>query len=43
LNQGDVGLVTAGDLHYVTNIGKIRSTYFVITVGPPEPAPPVKA
>jgi mannose-6-phosphate isomerase-like protein (cupin superfamily) len=44
LNQGDVGLVTAGDLHYVTNIGKIRSTYFVITVGPPEPAvTPVKA
>lgn len=43
LNQGDVGLCAAGDLHYVTNIGKTRSTYFVITVGPPEPLPPAKA
>ncbi|MDR3734475.1 MAG: cupin domain-containing protein [Acidobacteriaceae bacterium] len=37
LNAGDVGLCAAGDLHYVTNIGKTRATYFVITVGPPEP------
>ncbi len=36
LNVGDVGLVTAGNLHYVKNIGTGPASYFVVTLGPPE-------
>ena len=36
LKAGDMGLCAAGDLHFVTNIGKDRASYFVVTVGPPE-------
>jgi mannose-6-phosphate isomerase-like protein (cupin superfamily) len=36
MRPGDVGLVCAGDLHYVRNAGKTRCTYFVVTLGPPE-------
>jgi quercetin dioxygenase-like cupin family protein len=34
---GDVGLCCAGDLHYVANAGNTKCSYFVVTVGPPEP------
>lgn len=33
---GDVGVVTAGDLHYVRNAGTTQCTYFVVTLGPSE-------
>jgi mannose-6-phosphate isomerase-like protein (cupin superfamily) len=36
MESGDVGLVTAGDLHYVRNAGDTQCTYFVVTLGPPE-------
>jgi mannose-6-phosphate isomerase-like protein (cupin superfamily) len=36
LNAGDMGICVAGDLHYLTNIGKGRASYLVVTVGPPE-------
>jgi mannose-6-phosphate isomerase-like protein (cupin superfamily) len=36
MNAGDVGLVCAGDLHYVRNAGTTSCTYFVVTLGPPE-------
>jgi len=34
---GDVGICCAGDLHYVANAGDTPCSYFVVTVGPPEP------
>ena len=37
MGPGDVGLCCAGDLHYVANAGNTPCTYFVLTVGPPEP------
>lgn len=37
MRPGDVGICCAGDLHYVRNAGDTQCTYFVITVGPPEP------
>jgi mannose-6-phosphate isomerase-like protein (cupin superfamily) len=37
MGPGDVGLCCAGDLHYVANAGNTPCTYFVVTVGPPEP------
>jgi quercetin dioxygenase-like cupin family protein len=36
MSAGDIGLVTAGDRHWIKNIGKDQLAYFVITVGPPE-------
>lgn len=36
MNTGDIGIVNAGDLHYVRNAGDTRCTYFVVTLGPPE-------
>ena len=36
MEAGDVGLVTAGDLHYVRNAGPTQCTYFVVTLGAPE-------
>ncbi len=36
MEAGDVGLVTAGDQHYVRNAGSTPCTYFVVTLGPPE-------
>jgi mannose-6-phosphate isomerase-like protein (cupin superfamily) len=36
MNPGDVGLVTAGDYHYIRNAGNTQCTYFVVTLGPPE-------
>lgn len=36
MNAGDIGIVNAGDLHYVRNAGDTRCTYFVVTLGPPE-------
>jgi mannose-6-phosphate isomerase-like protein (cupin superfamily) len=36
MNPGDVGLVCAGDLHYIRNAGDTQCTYFVVTLGPPE-------
>jgi mannose-6-phosphate isomerase-like protein (cupin superfamily) len=36
MKAGDVGLVTAGDLHSVKNIGNWQASYFVVTLGPPE-------
>jgi len=38
MGPGDVGIVCAGDYHYIANGGDTRCAYFVITVGPPEPA-----
>jgi mannose-6-phosphate isomerase-like protein (cupin superfamily) len=37
MNVGDVGLVCAGDKHWIRNTGDGQFAYFVITVGPPEP------
>jgi quercetin dioxygenase-like cupin family protein len=34
---GDVGLCCAGDEHWVRNAGDTACSYFVVTVGPPEP------
>jgi mannose-6-phosphate isomerase-like protein (cupin superfamily) len=36
MEAGDIGLVTAGDLHFVANAGDTQCRYFVVTVGPPE-------
>lgn len=36
MNAGDVGLVNAGDRHWIKNIGEGELAYFVVTVGPPE-------
>lgn len=36
LNKGDIGLCVAGDEHFVANTGKVRASYFVVSVGPPE-------
>ena len=37
LHAGDMGLVTAGDNHWVTNASKTESaSYFILAVGPPE-------
>ena len=36
MNAGDMGLVCAGDLHYIRNAGETQCTYFVVTLGPPE-------
>lgn len=36
MNPGDVGLVTAGNHHYIRNSGDTQCTYFVVTLGPPE-------
>jgi mannose-6-phosphate isomerase-like protein (cupin superfamily) len=36
MEAGDVGLVCAGDQHWIANAGKTELSYFVITVGPPE-------
>ena len=37
MEAGDVGLVCAGDKHWVRNIGTTELAYFVVTLGPPEP------
>ena len=37
MGPGDIGLCCAGDLHYVANAGDTPCSYFVVTVGPPEP------
>lgn len=36
MEAGDVGLVCAGDEHWIKNAGYGELAYFVITVGPPE-------
>ncbi len=36
MEAGDVGLVTAGDRHWVKNVGSGELAYFVVTVGGPE-------
>jgi mannose-6-phosphate isomerase-like protein (cupin superfamily) len=37
LHAGDMGLVTAGDGHWITNASKTEAaSYFVLAVGPPE-------
>ena len=36
MEAGDVGLVNAGDRHWVKNAGEGEFAYFVVTVGPPE-------
>jgi mannose-6-phosphate isomerase-like protein (cupin superfamily) len=36
MDAGDVGLVTAGDKHWIKNAGDGRLAYFVVAVGPPE-------
>ncbi len=36
MSAGDIGIVNAGDLHYVRNAGTTQCTYFVVTLGPPE-------
>jgi mannose-6-phosphate isomerase-like protein (cupin superfamily) len=37
LKAGEMGLVTAGDDHYITNASKTEpASYFVLAVGPPE-------
>jgi mannose-6-phosphate isomerase-like protein (cupin superfamily) len=36
MRAGEVGLVNAGDYHYIRNSGDGPCTYFVVTVGPPE-------
>ena len=36
MEAGDVGLVCAGDTHWIANAGDSELAYFVITVGPPE-------
>ena len=36
MQAGDLGLVVAGGMHYVKNIGTTRASYFVLAVGPPE-------
>jgi mannose-6-phosphate isomerase-like protein (cupin superfamily) len=36
MEAGQVGLVCAGDQHWIANAGPTELAYFVITVGPPE-------
>ena len=36
MEAGEVGLVCAGDQHWIANAGATELSYFVITVGPPE-------
>ena len=36
IEAGEVGLVCAGDTHWIANAGTTELSYFVITVGPPE-------
>jgi quercetin dioxygenase-like cupin family protein len=36
MDAGDVGIVTAGNQHWIRNAGDVQLTYFVVTVGPPE-------
>lgn len=36
MEAGDVGLVCAGDQHWIKNAGDGELVYFVIAVGPPE-------
>jgi mannose-6-phosphate isomerase-like protein (cupin superfamily) len=36
MKAGDMGLVVAGGMHYVKNIGDVPVSYFVLAVGPPE-------
>ena len=36
METGDVGLVCAGDQHWIANGGNTELAYFVLTVGPPE-------
>ena len=36
MEAGDVGLVTAGDRHWIKNTGPGELAYFVVTLGPPE-------
>ena len=36
MKAGDVGLVCAGNHHYIRNSGDTQCTYFVVTLGPPE-------
>jgi len=36
MEAGEVGMVCAGDQHWIANAGTTELAYFVITVGPPE-------
>jgi mannose-6-phosphate isomerase-like protein (cupin superfamily) len=36
MEAGEVGVVCAGDTHWIANAGPTELAYFVITVGPPE-------
>lgn len=36
MEAGEIGLVCAGDQHWIANAGTTELAYFVITVGPPE-------
>ncbi len=36
MEAGEVGIVCAGDEHWIANAGATELSYFVITVGPPE-------
>jgi len=36
MEAGDVGIVCAGDQHWIANAGTTELSYFVMTVGPPE-------
>ena len=38
MKAGDVGIVCAGDHHYIQNAGDTPCTYFVAALGPPETA-----
>jgi mannose-6-phosphate isomerase-like protein (cupin superfamily) len=39
MNAGDMGLVAAGDFHWVANVSNARCSYLVLTAGLPEPSP----
>ena len=36
MEAGDIGLVCAGDEHWISNAGDTELAYYVLTVGPPE-------
>ena len=36
METGDVGIVCAGDQHWIANAGDTELAYFVLAVGPPE-------
>jgi mannose-6-phosphate isomerase-like protein (cupin superfamily) len=36
MEAGEIGIVCAGDTHWIANAGPTELAYFVITVGPPE-------